>query len=129
MNYNEFRNKVQSWPIIFSRDLTLSQANKQIIRNQLERWHTKKFLIKLKRGIFLLNPNDRKIIPSRPYIANKLYSPSYISLEYALNYYNLIPERVSDLTSVTIRKTLRFGNKIGTFIYQHVENKKSDKFC
>ena len=37
-------------------------------------------------------------------IANICYSPSYISLEYALSYYGLIPEYVSALTSATYGK-------------------------
>lgn len=121
MNYNEFKNRVQERPLIFSRDLMLLQSNKQIIRNQLARWQNKKLLVKLKRGVFLLNPNDRKINPSRTYISNQLYSPSYVSLEYALNYYGLIPERVSDLTGITTKKTLRLKNEVGTFIYQHIK--------
>lgn len=121
MNYNEFKNAVQHWPLIFSRDLTLHQPDKQVIRNQLERWHLKKLLIKLKRGVFLLNQNDSKVKPSRTYIANQLYTPSYVSLEYALNYHNLIPERVVDVTSVTTKKTLRLKSEIGAFIYQHIK--------
>jgi len=121
MSYNEFKNRVQERPLIFSRDLMLLQSNKQIIRNQLARWQNKKLLVKLKRGVFLLNPNDRKINPSRTYISNQLYSPSYVSLEYALNYYGLIPERVSDLTGITTKKTLRLKNEVGTFIYQHIK--------
>ena len=121
MNYTEFKNRAQNLPIIFSRDLMRNQINEQIIRNQLERWHSKKLLIRLRRGVFLLNQNDRKINPSRTYIANQLYNPSYVSLEYALNYYGLIPERVADITSVTTRKTLRLSSEIGTFIYQHIK--------
>ncbi|MBU3942458.1 hypothetical protein KKA24_00575, partial [Patescibacteria group bacterium] len=81
----------------------------------------KKLLVRLKRGVYLLNANDRKINPSRAYIANQLYTPSYVSLEYALKFYDLIPERVSDLTGITTRKTLWLKNEAGTFIYQHIK--------
>ncbi len=121
MNYTEFRNKAQNWPIIFSRDLIRDKDKAQIIRNQLERWRRKKLLVRLKKGTFLLNFNDRKINPSRAYIANQLYGPSYVSLEYALNYYGLIPERVADLTSITTRKTRLITNEIGTFVYRHIK--------
>ena len=123
MNYAEFKNKTEKWPIIFSQDLMPHRGDKQIIRNQLERWRVRKLLIKLRRGAFLLNTTDRKGDPSRTYIANQLYGPSYVSLEYALQFYGLIPERVNDLTSVTTRKTMRFTNEIGTFIYQHIKPK------
>lgn len=121
MNYTEFKNSMQQRPLILSQDLMLAQTNKQNMRNQLKRWQSKKLLVRLKRGVYLLNPSDRKINPSRTYIANQLYHPSYISLEYALKFYDLIPERVSDLTSITTRKTLRLKNEAGTFIYQHIK--------
>jgi len=121
MNYEHFKNKVIDRPIIFSRDLTVHRPKKQIMLNQLNRWRKKGLLLKLKRGVFLLNQNDRKITPSRAYIANQLYTPSYVSLEYALNYYGIIPERVNALTCISTRKTSRISNKLGEFIYQHIK--------
>ena len=121
MNYTEFKNRVQRLPVIFTRDLILHRDDKQVIRNQLDRWNAKRLVIKLRRGAYLLNPNDRKVEPSRTYIANQLYGPSYVSMEYALSYYGLIPERVSDITSITAKKTLRFTNDLGTFVYQHIK--------
>lgn len=121
MNYIEFKNKVQGLPLIFSRDLVRGAKNKQIILNRLERWRSKKFLIQLKRGVYILNQNDRKVNPSLPYVSNLLYAPSYVSLEYALSYYSLIPEKVSDLTSISTKKTTRFTNELGTFTYQHIK--------
>ncbi|MFQ5721580.1 MAG: hypothetical protein ACE5GI_03735 [Candidatus Aminicenantales bacterium] len=67
-----------------------------------------------------MNESDRKIHPSQIFLANALYSPSYVSTTYALGYYDLIPERVVDLTSVTTKKTAKFANPIGTFLYQHL---------
>lgn len=55
------------------------------------------------------------------FIAKEIYSPSYVSLEYALSIYGLIPERVVDVTSVTTKKPIEFKNKLGVFIYQHIK--------
>ncbi|MGB4407985.1 MAG: hypothetical protein WBI82_14080 [Sphaerochaeta sp.] len=55
------------------------------------------------------------------YFANKLYDPSYISLESALAFYGMIPEGVIQITSVTARKTKSFRNPFGTFIYRSVK--------
>ncbi|MFH0731625.1 MAG: hypothetical protein V2A72_01735 [Candidatus Omnitrophota bacterium] len=121
MNYNEFKKETQNQPLVLSSDLLALKESKQAIRNQLERWRKKKLLIRLKRGVFLLNQSDRKLNISRAYIANQLYSPSYVSVEYALNYYGLIPERTNDLTSVSAKKTLRIVNETGNFIYQHIK--------
>lgn len=121
MNYLEFKNKVVHWPIIPGKDVMLLDENKQLTRNQLNRWQKRGLIVKLKRGVYLLNKNDRKLDPSRGFIANQLYRPSYLSLEYALNFYGFIPERVVDVTSVTTKKTTRLTNALGRFIYQHIK--------
>ena len=81
----------------------------------------KGLIIALRRGLYVLNKNDRKVDVDRNYMANVLYGPSYVSLEYALNFYDLIPEKVMDITSVTTRKTAHFNNEFGDFIYQHIK--------
>lgn len=60
--------------------------------------------VRLKAGLFALKNN----LPSEYIIANRLYSPSYISLDTALSYYNLIPETVYAITSVTPKPTREF---------------------
>ena len=121
MNYTQFKNKFQGLPIIASKDVLRMEKDGQAIRNQLNRWHKKGLVIKLKRGAYLLNKADRKINPGLIFVANQLYSPSYVSLEFALNHYDLIPEKVVDVTSVSTRKTMRLKNELGVFIYQHIK--------
>jgi predicted transcriptional regulator of viral defense system len=123
MKYKDFKKQVLNWPVIFSRDVVSSGKSGQAVRNQLERWRKSGRVIRLKKGVFILADDDRKVELPRPYLANQLYGPSYVSLEYALSYYGLIPERVNDITSVTSRKTMRFTNEAGTFIYRHVKPK------
>jgi len=121
MDYKRFKGRVQNLPIILSRHVIRFAEDKQNIRNQLERWRARGLVVRLRRGAYLLNPDDRRINPSKTYIANQLYAPSYVSMEYALNYYGLIPERVSTVTSITTKKTFRVINALGTFTYQHVK--------
>lgn len=123
MNYTEFKKKVIDLPFIPSADLLLFEGKWQEARNQLNRWLKKGLIIKLRRGLYILNKDDRKINPSSLYIANQLYIPSYISLEYALGFYGLIPERVISVTSVTTKKTARFTNSMGRFTYQRIKIK------
>jgi predicted transcriptional regulator of viral defense system len=75
----------------------------------------------LKRGLYTLCDEDRAAKFSRHYLANQLYMPSYISLESALSYYNIIPEGVYAITSVSSKKTQQFNNAFGQFIYHHVD--------
>lgn len=56
------------------------------------------------------------------FIANKIYSPSYISLESALSHYGFIPETTLQITSVSTRKTNFFDTQFGVFSYQSVKN-------
>lgn len=121
MTFSQFRKQFQESPLILSRDMVGFVKNPQVLRNQFTRWGKKGWLIGLKRGVYLLNKNDRKIDMDNNVIANVLYEPSYLSLEYALNFYGIIPEAVADMTSVTTRKTMRFSNELGNFIYQKIK--------
>ena len=47
-----------------------------------------------------------------------IYSPSYISLEYALSKYSLIPERVYSITSICLNRSRTFRTPLGTFTYK-----------
>jgi hypothetical protein len=53
-------------------------------------------------------------------IANTIYS-SYIALESALSYYQLMSEAVFQLTSLTTRKTNNFHNHLASFRYQTIK--------
>jgi len=78
-----------------------------------------KYIIKLKRGFYIKNDESNSYI-SKEIIANLLYGPSYISLEYALSFYNMIPERVSSVTSITTKKRKEYRTGAGTFLYYKI---------
>jgi len=83
----------------------------------LQRWKGKGYVAQLKRGLYELTyPGDRRI-PDL-YIANHLYSPSYVSLETALSAYSLIPEVSQAVTSITTKPTRRFRTRQGLFVYR-----------
>lgn len=56
------------------------------------------------------------------FIANKVYAPSYVSLESALSFYGFIPESVLQITSITTRKTSLFDTQFGVFRYRSVKS-------
>lgn len=121
MRFEEFRKIVKDLPIIGNGYLKQLNRHNPSLNIQLERWVKKGYLTHLRRNFYLLNSEDKKNGPSKMFIAKEIYSPSYISLEYALSIYGLIPERARDITSVTAKKTAKFENKLGTFIYQHIK--------
>ena len=53
--------------------------------------------------------------------SNRIYSPSYISLQWAMSHYRLIPEGVYTITAITSLKTQDFNTNIGSFSYKHVK--------
>ncbi|MBI4352429.1 MAG: hypothetical protein HY593_00735 [Candidatus Omnitrophica bacterium] len=119
MNFIEFQRKYKNAPLIYSRDVVRESRNqKQAVRNQLRRWQARKLLLKLKKGVYVLRGETA---PDLNWIANRLYEPSYVSLEYALSFYDLIPERVTDVLSVTTLKTKTFQNELGNFVYRHLK--------
>jgi hypothetical protein len=77
-------------------------------------------IIRIKKGIYVFGPLYRRRPISREIIANLLYGPSYISLEYALQFHGLIPEAVETLTSVTTGRSRRFRTPIGSFTYRMI---------
>jgi predicted transcriptional regulator of viral defense system len=121
MKYSEFRDKVKSYPLFRSNILEHLTDKPAILRRQLVDWVKQGKVVQLKKGMYTLSSEDRSVNLSQYYLANHLYSPSYISLETALSYYGLIPERVCAITSVSTKKTQRFKNTYGVFIYRHLK--------
>jgi hypothetical protein len=80
----------------------------------------KGFLIRVKKGLYVFGEFYRKRPYSLELLANLIYGPSYISLDYALQYYGLIPERVETITSVTTGRSKKFSTPVGTFTYQSI---------
>jgi len=93
-------------------------ANVGTIKNNLTNWLKKGYINRLKRGLYeCVYPHPESDIPDF-YIANRLYSPSYVSLETALSLYNIIPGIAAQVTSVTTKPTREFRNMHGVFIYR-----------
>ena len=72
-------------------------------------------LIRLKRGLYVVNPEISGKQISMPLCANHIYGPSYVSLRWALRWYGLIPEQVYRMTSTTIKRSRSFETPIGCF--------------
>jgi hypothetical protein len=77
-------------------------------------------LLALRRGLYVPGPELDLPIPDLFLVANHLRGPSYISLESALSHWGLIPERVHEISSVTIKTTKTYDTPIGRFSYEHL---------
>ena len=74
-------------------------------------------IIRLKRGLYVVNPQVSDVPISTELIANHLYGPSYMSMLSALRYYGLIPEAVQEMQSLTVKHSRTFENRFGVFRY------------
>lgn len=74
-------------------------------------------LTRLKKGLYTLSHNPQL---SKELVANHLHGPSYVSSHWALNYYGLLPEAVSSVTSICMDRTREYRNALGRFSYRPV---------
>jgi len=81
--------------------------------------HRTDLFVKLKNGLYAL----KSCVPAETEIANRLYTPSYLSLEYALAHYRIIPEMVYSVTSVTTRITRTFVAEGRSYEYSRIKRK------
>lgn len=79
------------------------------------------FLISLRRGLYVPGPELDLPLPHLFVIANHLRGPSYVSLETALAHWGMIPERVYEINSITLKTSQVFDTPIGSFTYRHLD--------
>lgn len=74
-------------------------------------------LIRVKQSLYILGEiyHDEKV--SYGLLANQIYGPSYVSMDYALSFYGLIPERVYEVTSITTKMVKKYNTPFGRFSY------------
>ena len=75
-------------------------------------------IIRVKKGLYVFGDSLRHRPFSRELLANLVYGPSFVSLDSALSFHGLIPERVEAVTSVTTKRPKAFDTPVGSFIYR-----------
>ncbi len=80
----------------------------------------KEEIIRVKKGLYLFGEGQRRSPYCRELLANLIYGPSCISLEYALHYHGLTPERVETITSVCCGRSRSFTTPVGSFSYRMI---------
>jgi len=89
-------------------------------RQRLVEWQNKGYIKKIVDKYYVFSDtemNDELLY----FISNRIYQPSYISLETALRYYNLIPENVYTVTAVSSKRTYLFSSGIANFQYRKIK--------
>lgn len=118
MKYLELKQKLSEYTIFSIADIRKLDAN--FYHPRLYEWQQKGYIKKIIKGYYIFSDtevNENTLF----YIANRIYSPSYISLEIALSHYNIIPETIYSVTSVSTKRTYKFSTPIGEFSYRSLK--------
>ena len=120
MNIVEIRKHIPT--AVFTHELLESTLVDEVsnVNSKIAYMVNKGELIRLKKGLYALGEDYQTASIDTISLANILYAPSYVSFDYALSYYGLIPERVYEITSATLRGKKSFETELGRFTYRPV---------
>jgi len=117
MNFIKFKSSLKDFPIFSVADIRAIDPS--FDRRRLSEWQKKEYIRKISKGLYIFSDVDiNEDILFK--IANKIYRPSYISLESALAYYQLIPEITYGVTSISTRRTYQFNTPLTHFTYRSI---------
>lgn len=119
MQYLEIKDNLREFMVFSANDIL--KVDSDFHKQRLSEWQKKGYIKKVTKGYYIFS--DLEINESVLFIvANKIFDPSYISLEMALSFYGLIPESVYSVTSVTSRKSYKLVSPIGQFSYRQIKS-------
>ncbi len=118
MTYNQLCGAMKDFTVFSVRDVL--RVDPAFHRRRLNEWQDKGYIRKVVKGFYVFA--DRALDEWALFeIANRIYKPSYISLESALAHYQLIPESVFGVTSVSTRRSYRFPSGLADFRFRTVK--------
>lgn len=120
MKFVEMMNIVGAEPVFESGLLLAGDIDPGDVRRQLSLWVKSGKLYQLRRGVYALAPPYQKTPPHPFLIANKMVRGSYVSLQSALAYYDLIPEHVTVTLSVSTGRPVQWDTPLGWFEFRHI---------
>lgn len=108
-------------------DLALLRDQFGHYKNPVKKIHDligRKYLYLLRRGLYLNLKSEAFKMSQVETWAQAMYSPSYISCEWALQHYGLLIDRVTTITSVCLLKSAKFNTPVGNFTFEHITKKR-----
>ncbi len=122
MDFEHLIELIGQQPLFESTLLLAGDVNPANLQKQLSRWTSTGKVLQLRRGLYALAKLYRQKEPHPFLIGNQLVEPSYVSVQSALAHYDLIPEAVTEVTNITIRRRSKtYQTPFGRFKYQHVQ--------
>jgi len=120
MRFHQLLSLIKKEPVFSSGFLQAGNSDKAAIARQLSRWKKEGRIVQLRRGLYMLGPDQQSRHPHLFAIANRLRAGSYISLHSALAFYSLIPEHVPVITSVFAGRPGLLDTPAGSFQFRHL---------
>lgn len=121
----ELEKVLDSYPSRVIEHTTISSILENLgykrINDKIVHLKDKGILTPLKSGYYVYNPLHNNTLISKEIVANILLGPSYVSLDFALWFYGLIPESVYEITSITTKRTKSFETPFGVFSYRQIK--------
>jgi predicted transcriptional regulator of viral defense system len=121
MNILKLRKEINSEYFDY-QSLSCALAASSHIRRDIGKLLKENDIIRVKKGLYVWGEDLRRRPYSKQVLSNLIYGPSYVSLEYALSFYDLVPERVDVVTAVTPQRHKLFETPVGTFEYCHLHH-------
>lgn len=121
MTFLQLSDQARNWPLFTVQDCVkwFPSVRRQAILLNLTRHTAAGLLIRLRRGLYLLN---REPYPDSFGIASRLDSSSVISMETVLHRAGMIPEIPFATTAVTPVITARYHPSVGgLFVFRHIK--------
>jgi len=116
--YQAFQKKLKEFPVFSTKDI--HKCFPDFDNRRLVEWQKKAYIQNIRRGYYRFL--DKEVNEFYLYFAsNKIYAPSYISLESAFQYYNLIPEAVFTITAISTKNTASYHTPLATFKYSNIK--------
>ncbi len=123
MTFEELLARVPAEGVFRTGQILAGERSPEHVRRQLHRWCTRGRILKLRRGVYMVNER-RSGDRAHPFvIANYLKKGSYVSLQSALSHYGMIPEYVPVTTSVTTGRPETVSNDVGEFQFRHIHRR------
>ena len=117
MRYIELKEHFKDYVLFSLQDI--KKIDPSFHRRRFSEWKEKGYIKNIINAFYVFadkTPDENRLF----FIANRIYHPSYISLETALGFYGFIPEAVFAITSVSTIKTKTFSTVYGEMIYKHI---------
>jgi predicted transcriptional regulator of viral defense system len=121
MDFTDLVRLVGDEPAFETGLLLAGDVDGRDVRRQLSRWTSAGRIHQLRRGVYMLAAPFQKVKPHPFVLANRMVQGSYVSCQSALAHYDLIPEYVPVVVSVTNARPNRWDTPAGSFDYRHIK--------